>query len=111
MSDNLAELHVFSDEPVLRIAIDGEIDMSNVAEIRDRIQRSSMGVERLVLDLRAVTFMGSEGVRLLYELTAGADRGDWLSVLVGPGGIPAQVLTMTRMSERVPIITDPPGVG
>jgi anti-sigma B factor antagonist len=50
----------------------GEIDLTNAAEIRDKIFAAASPVwPGLVLDLSGVTFLGSRGVQLILEL---ADR-------------------------------------
>lgn len=110
MTDSIGRVEVFDAEPTLRIAVSGEIDLSNVTELRQSIERALQGVERAVLDLRQVTFMGSEGVRLIYTLSNLFDESEMLHVLADPGGIPAQVLSMTRMDERVTLVTDPADV-
>lgn len=106
----IGSVQVFDAEPTLRIAVSGEIDLSNVADLQQSIEEALRGVERAVLDLRRVTFMGSEGVRLIYTLSNLMEESERLLVLADPGGIPAQVLSMTRMDERVTLVTDPADV-
>lgn len=88
-----------------RIAVRGEIDLSNAADLQARIEAGLNGAGRSVLDLRDVTFMGSEGVRLIYKLSSSLENRE-LVVLVEPEGIPDQVLRMTRMHERVILVSD-----
>ncbi|GAA2410773.1 STAS domain-containing protein [Streptomyces glaucosporus] len=50
--------------PVLTAA--GEIDMSNVGDFRDAVDRAAAGAERLVIDLTAVEYLDSAGLTVLF---------------------------------------------
>ena len=114
MSSPIGTVQVHDQEPTPRIAIAGEIDLSNANEILAQVGSALNGAAEALLDLREVTFMGSDGVRLIHELSKSMEDRGGIVILVDRGGIPHQVLSLTRMEERVRIITDiaefgPPG--
>jgi anti-sigma B factor antagonist len=79
----------------VRIAPVGELDLATRARLGqaiDEIRRS--GVDRLILDLRRVSFLDSSGLRLALELYAAAN-GDGFDLELVPG--PPQV---QRIFER-----------
>ena len=110
MTGQIGSVEVLRGDSSTRIVISGEIDLSNVTEMQERIEQVLKEDQEPILDLRPVTFMGSEGVRLIYLLSAFSEDRGTLRVLVEPDGIPAQVLKMTKMDERVDIIHDPEDV-
>ncbi|OLT47966.1 anti-anti-sigma factor [Saccharomonospora sp. CUA-673] len=77
-----------ADEPrTLDITVSGEIDLSNVEQVRDELYRAIANDLVLVrLDLNAVSYLDSSGLRILFAL---ADRLQLLqtelSVLVDHG--------------------------
>ena len=67
----------------------GEIDLSNVAEIREQLQtasRSTTAREPLIVDCTALTFLGSCGITVLCEIrkTLRAQGRDLTLVHVSP---------------------------
>jgi anti-sigma B factor antagonist len=67
----------------------GEIDLSTAREIeRPVIELLDSGFERVILDLREVTFMDSSGIRVLVSTHQRAESlGAELSILVGTSRI------------------------
>ena len=70
---DIAQLDTEVHGPALLAVITGEIDLSNAAELENRVVEAAGGLVALVVDLTAVTFLDSAGVRLLDHLVA--DRG------------------------------------
>lgn len=68
---------------VLCAALMGEIDGSNADGLETRIAGVAEGLAGLVLDLAAVTFIGSAGIRLLNHLVAAREPGAAVRVVVG----------------------------
>jgi anti-anti-sigma factor len=65
----VGELHVQDDAgwPLARLA--GEVDLSNVDDLGERLEQAvSNRAHGLVLDLSGVTYLDSTGVRLIYRL-------------------------------------------
>jgi anti-anti-sigma factor len=69
--------------PVARVS--GEIDMSNVHAIEDRIGGSvSNKAFAVVVDLTDVTYLDSAGIRLLYQLDARVQSRQQRLIIVVP---------------------------
>src|SRR5436305_12942409 len=74
---------------VVRVCPHGEVDLVTVRRVRERIDElTAAGFERLLLDLREVTFLDSTGLRLLIELDHAARAGGWqLALIDGPPAV------------------------
>jgi anti-sigma B factor antagonist len=49
------------------VVLVGEIDMSNVAELREALERAAAQGPSMVIDLSAVTYLDSAGVSALFD--------------------------------------------
>jgi anti-anti-sigma factor len=83
------------------VAADGVIDIATVEELRTAVlRRSAAGSRAIVIDLTAVTMLGSVGVRLLHE----AARFAAPPRVIAPQHTPArQVLEMTRLDHLLDV--------
>ena len=84
------------------VAVRGELCLSTVGSLSGRLEQAiSAGVEKLVLDLREVSFMDSTGVRLLIETDASAASGAFqFAVAVRDGAQPQRVLDLVGLTDR-----------
>jgi len=91
------------------LAIEGELDLSTVPVLAQRVDdRLGESPTRLTLDLSAVTFMDSSGLRLLIELSERARRETWQLTLVASKHDPANaVLRMTGGDIALPFESRP----
>jgi len=82
------------------IEVKGELDLATVPALRERIDAvSDGGAARLAVDLTQVTFMDSSSLGLLVAaLKHARERGGDLA-LVGVGGSPARVLSLTGLDQ------------
>jgi anti-sigma B factor antagonist len=92
------------DGPALTVAIKGELDMSTVATLSERLDSQLKGEVTLVtVDLRDLTFMDSSGLRLLIELNYRSQAESWQLALVAPEAEAATiVLRMTGADTALP---------
>jgi anti-sigma B factor antagonist len=83
---NIAQLTVESRNSVIHVAIRGEVDLSNVGELRAKITDTTPNdALGLVLDLSDVTYLDSAGIGLLHSLrTDFAARGQKLELVIPP---------------------------
>ncbi len=89
-------------------ALSGEIDLSTVAELEERLRGSlDGGPPLLVLDLREVTFLDSSGLRLLLRLDERQRGIDGRLVLVQGGRRVARVFELTGAGRRLEIVAEP----
>jgi anti-sigma B factor antagonist len=77
------------DDPVQLIAVTGELDISNVGELRRRVDAAlSNGSAQIVIDLSAVTHMDSTGLaELIYALQRTTELHGRLALVVTSPGI------------------------
>jgi anti-anti-sigma factor len=62
----------------------GELDSSNVSEVTTRLQDGLRGADRLALDTSGLTFIDSQGLRMLIQLGAEAARRGTSVTLINP---------------------------
>jgi anti-sigma B factor antagonist len=93
----LADVTVESVDGVPVAAVSGEVDISNASELSARISQLAAD-ERggLALDVTAVDYLDSSGLRMLLNLaSACADRGQELRVVVEKGSFIASLMETT----------------
>jgi anti-anti-sigma factor len=86
----------------------GEIDLATVDPVRDELDAAGDEAGLVVLDLRAVTFIDSAGIRLILEGTRTlAAAGGELVVVPGPAEV-QRVFDLVGLDGRVRTIERPP---
>lgn len=96
----------FSGEDVVVARISGEIDLSNAAEVGERvadaIPNTALG---LVIDLTATSYLDSSGVHLLFELAERLQRRQQrMRVAVPEAGAIRRVLRIVELDATVPVL-------
>jgi anti-sigma B factor antagonist len=95
------------DDEVATVVVSGELDLATVPRL-SAIVAEHGDARLLVLDLNAVTFIDSTGVRLLIEADrACAGAGSRLVVLAGVGPV-RRVLDLCELDGRLALATDHP---
>lgn len=102
---------VGTDGGVRTLAVTGEIDLANAAEVEDRIlDHTSNELTGIVLDLDGLDYLDSTGLRLLFTLAARLEISQiTLEVVVAPGSTVRRALEITGMAAVVPL--RPPAAG
>jgi anti-anti-sigma factor len=77
----------------------GEIDLAIAGQFRDTLAHACADRDRLTVDLTAVDYLDSAGIRVLYEFAAGHS----LEVLVQPGGVAVVTLEVSGLVNVVTI--------
>jgi len=104
MNDELARMQRDVLDGVVVVRLRGEIDLSNVEELHARIHREVRGAPLAVVDLTAVEYIDSQGLRLLKRLSDQLEsEGSRLEVVAPPDSVARDVLEMTRMSDDITI--------
>ena len=95
----LAQVRIDDLDGVLVAHLVGEIDLSNVDEVRALvIARSSQEAGALVLDLTETTYLDSTGVRLLFELAERLQsRRQQLRLVVTDEALVRRVILLTKL--------------
>jgi anti-anti-sigma factor len=85
------------------VAPRGDLDMSTVERLRRAVsQAEATDAERIVIDLSALTFMDSSGLKLLLEVHARSQADpDRLSIIRGPRRV-QRVFELTRTETALP---------
>ena len=86
------------------VRLTGEIDLSNVDGLEARIDEAISDVREVVIDLTAIDFIDSRGLRLLKRVSASVAGRDGTLVIVAPASsIARSVLDMTGMSDELAV--------
>lgn len=93
-----------ADDAVVRIILDGRLDMQGTQEIDQRFAfATSTKALRLVVDLSRVTFLASIGLRALVAAAkAQAARGGRIAI-VNPEPMVRKVLEIAGIDQLVPV--------
>ncbi|HEX6311648.1 MAG TPA: STAS domain-containing protein [Acidimicrobiia bacterium] len=107
-TSEIGKLELEHHGPVLVARIKGEVDLSNVDEMGATIMSSvTPDMHGLVIDLTDTTFLGSTGVRMLFEL---ADRlrarRHHLRLVADQSALVRRVLVLSELDNVVPIDAD-----
>jgi anti-anti-sigma factor len=104
MTDQFAQMSSELQGEQLIIRLSGEIDLSNADDLQPRIDRLVGNRREVVVDLAAVEFIDSRGLRLLNRLASTlAGKGATLELIAPPGCVARDVLDITRMSDEIPV--------
>ena len=86
------------------VRLSGEIDLSNVDGLEAQIDDTIADARDVVIDLTAVEFIDSRGLRLLNRVASSVGGRDGTLVVVAPAGsIARSVLDMTGMSQELDV--------
>jgi anti-sigma B factor antagonist len=89
------------------LKLSGELDISSAAKVEDELSRVEPGKpDQIVLDLSALDFMDSTGLRLLITADIRARQEDRRLVLVQGNEMVQRVMRLTRLDERLDIVED-----
>ena len=104
MDGPLARIEVERVDDRLRLALVGEIDLSNAYALQAQIhaQIAELGPERVVIDLTDIEYIDSQGVMLLLEVAnILRARGAALELVAPPGSVAAELLAISHVDLPV----------
>ncbi len=81
----------------------GELDLDTVETLRATLDGIGSG-ERLVLDLRGLSFMDSTGLHLLVTLHRRAQRDGWHLTLVAPAAPVDRAIQLCGLDQELPFV-------
>ena len=101
------EVTVQRDHELATIMVSGELDLATVPQLSAAVaEHDDAGL--LVLDLTAVTFIDSAGVRVLIQADRSCARsGARLAVLAGDGPV-RRLLGLCKLDGRLALVTEHP---
>ena len=104
MPDASVPMAIEKENGSVLVSLSGEVDLSNVESVRTGIERATVGAERIVIDLTAIEYFDSSGLRLLKQLsTHAAGANVPLIVVAPPNSVARSVLDITSMSEELAV--------
>ena len=84
--------------------LSGEVDLSNVEGLEAQIEDTIADARDVVIDLTAIEFIDSRGLRLLNRVASSVGGRDGTLVVVAPPNCVARsVLDMTGMSQELTV--------
>jgi anti-anti-sigma factor len=100
MNDQLCSIQFERSNGSLLVRLSGEIDLSNSDDLHQRLETAIEGCPTVLIDLTEVTYLDSQGLRLIKQLTTKVNRdGTELQFIAPPNSFPRQVLDLARMSD------------
>jgi anti-sigma B factor antagonist len=86
----------------------GELDLDTAPQLDQELAAvRATGADRLVLDMRALTFMDSTGLRLVIRWdTEAREQGFEFAIVPGPEVV-QRVFRLTGMDEHLPVVPPP----
>jgi anti-sigma B factor antagonist len=101
------EVTVQRDDQLATIIVSGELDLATVPQLSAAVaEHSDAGL--LVLDLTAVTFIDSTGLRVLIQADRACARsGSRLAVLAGDGPV-RRLLGLCKLDGRLALVREHP---
>ena len=98
---------VSRDDGTVTVALEGEIDLSSVAVMRDALERAlSERSPLVVVDFSRVSFLDSTGVNCLVQARADGQAVGCRLLVRNATGIAQRVLTITGLDEMLCDETD-----
>ena len=104
---NLLEVNTGERGGAVYVALRGELDLSTV----DKAERALLEAEKaspplMLIDLSALTFLDSTGLRTIVTADLRAREGDRRVVVVKGNETVHRVFTITRLDERLNMVDD-----
>jgi anti-sigma B factor antagonist len=96
---------VTSDAGSHSVALSGELDIATANQLTEQLEGvQPVSGDRLVIDLSAVSFMDSTGLRVLIAANRNATAGGYSLVIVTGESPAKRVLELTRMDEHMQVV-------
>ena len=90
-----------------RVSLFGELDIAAAPRLDAELtQVEAEGPDRIVLDLRGLTFLDSTGLRSLLGADARARAADWALTLIKGPDVVQRVFAITGLEGRLDIVED-----
>lgn len=95
------EIRVHPVRELVIVEVCGELHLTTAPQVQETLNElADSGFKEIVLDLRAVTFMDSTGIRVLIEMESRADVEGFRFAVSVNGDQPTRVLSLLGMTDR-----------
>jgi len=92
-----------ADDGCVELAVCGEVDPETASLLESALEGVSPSAARIAVDLSAVTFMDSTGLKVLLDAYRNGRQGQEALVLRSPTPMIRQLLNITGLDELIPI--------
>jgi anti-sigma B factor antagonist len=94
-----------SDDQASLVAVSGEIDLSSTGELAAVLESAESSAPTLLqIDLSAVSFMDSQGLRLLIEAHKRAIAADRRFVIVNPSSVVRRLFEVSGVDQILDVM-------
>jgi anti-anti-sigma factor len=91
------------------VELSGELDISSASSVESRLMELEMREpERLILDLRRVSFIDSTGLSMIINADGRARKGGRRLTIVSGDGVPRRILRTVGLEDRLDVHSDLP---
>ena len=89
----------------VRVRPVGDVDVATIGRLRERMNEAMAAIaDRVILDLRATTFLDSSGLHLMVDIDTWATRsGTEFVIITGPPAV-QHTFDVAGLSERLPLV-------
>jgi len=103
----ILEVDTREEEGTVHLSLRGELDLSTVEKVEQELRRAERTEPSLlVVDLSGLSFIDSTGLRTIVTAHQRAqDAGRRLAIVKGPDTV-HRVFTITRLDERLDMVSD-----
>jgi anti-sigma B factor antagonist len=92
----------------LILELDGELDMANAGLLEEAVASADLnGALAVVLDLRALRFVDSTGLKVVFRIRSLVRQGGRQFAVTQSSGQVQRMLNLTRLDEHVQTIDTP----
>jgi anti-sigma B factor antagonist len=108
LTDEHLQINLRQDHDMVVLRLVGELDLAGAPLFESEIEGAEVGAAAVVvLDLRALRFIDSTGLRVIFSAHARSiERGQQFAVTQGSEQV-QRLLSITRVGEHVRIIDSP----
>jgi anti-anti-sigma factor len=112
LADEIATVTIERVEPgIAVVAVRGDVDLSNADDVGRALMGAfdDLGDDVGVVDFRGVSYIDSQGLRVLHQLALRLSaRGQHLTVVAPERTIAGDVIRLTGMDSYVTVVDEPP---
>jgi anti-anti-sigma factor len=106
LADVAFRVDVTQEQGGVRVCPVGDVDVATIGRLRERMNEAMAAAvaERVILDLRATTFLDSSGVQLIVDTDDWATRsGTEFVIIAGPPAV-QHTFDVAGLSGRLPFV-------
>ena len=96
-----------SEGSVQVVVVRGDVDLATADVVRAEIRAASEQADTVVLDLREVSFMDTQGLAVVIEAQHAAAEGQWRFAITRAPDKVHRLFDMIGLTPRLTIVDDP----